>query len=190
MILLNCNRLKRTISILLLAVVLFNVGGYYLFFWGLRTHASMELMRQLDAESYSLNETIELKIPISLPYPLQENGYERINGAFEYKNQQYKLVKQKMEGDTLFVVCIKDHKEEKLQHAMTDYAKVSNDLPSASKEKLNLMSKLLKEYNSQFPVAIINELSGWCVISRNCYHSTKINSVDQPIFSPPPKSFY
>ncbi len=181
--------MKRTVAILLLLVMFFNIGGYYLVFWGLRSHYSIALIKQLDQDQYSLSETIELKIPLSLPYPLQQNGYERINGEFDYKNQQYKLVKQKIESDTLYVVCIKDQKDQKLQHAMNDFTKVSHDLPSSSKQKSALISQLVKEYKTQVPVELIVENGGWCFTSYGFIHVDKLLSSDSPITSPPPKSF-
>ena len=37
-------------------------------------------------------------------------GYERVNGEFEHNGEFFKLVKQKLENDTLNIVCIKDHR--------------------------------------------------------------------------------
>src|SRR5688500_16103834 len=111
-------------------VFLFNVGGYYIVFLGVRHHHRQELNARLDANLYQDEEIVELKIPITLPYPLQQRGFERVKGKFEHQGELYKLVKHKLENDTLHVICIKDHEEKRLEGAATKYANLSNDLPS------------------------------------------------------------
>lgn len=178
--------MKRLVSISLLAVFLFNVGGYYAIFWGLRSNASHDLISQLDAGTYSPDETILIKLPITLPYSLQSNEYERIDGAFEYKDQYYKLVKQKIESDTLYMLCIKDKKEEKLQHVLTDFTKVANDLSGSSRQALTMVGKLIKEYNPQYHISVEQGLSGWCFVTTYKSSHKQLKSLDHSILTPPP----
>lgn len=77
---------------------------------------------------------------------MSNGGFERVNGKFEHQGEFYKLVKQKLHNDTLYVVCIKDFESKSLSKKMTDYIKMSNDLPDAKNKALNLLGKLLKEY--------------------------------------------
>ncbi len=181
--------MKKVISISLLLVLSFNIGGYYLIFWVLQKTASIELIQQLDSNQYLEEETIELKIPLSLPYPLQQNGYERINGEFEYQQQRFKLVKQKLEHDTLFVVCIQDKKSEKLNSQMDSFTKTTQDLPISGKQKSSVISQLLKEYNSNQSIEIKNEVAGWCVVSPSTLFIAYPIFQHKEITSPPPKSF-
>jgi hypothetical protein len=127
-------------------VFLFNVGGYYIVFWGLRAHADQALAKKLDAGLYAEAETVELKIPVTLPYPLQQRGFERVDGKFEYKGEHYKLVKQKHAHDTLYVICIRDSQQKKLVKTMQDYVKMTNDLPSSTDNTLHLFGKFLKDF--------------------------------------------
>ena len=82
-------------------IFLFNVGGYYLVFWGVRTQAKKDLLHRLDADQYSSEDLVVLSIPVNLPYPIQQNGYERVDGEFEYGGEYYNLVKQRLQNDTL-----------------------------------------------------------------------------------------
>jgi len=70
-----------------------------------------------------------------LPYPIQQNGFERVDGEFEYKGEYYNLVKQRLENDTLFMVCIRNHQEKRLISTMTEYANMANDLPVGAKHR-------------------------------------------------------
>jgi hypothetical protein len=180
--------LKRLVSIFLLTLFLFNVGGYYLVFWGLQQKADNVLTARLDANRYSLNETVELKIPITLPYPLQQNDFERVNGTFEHKGEHYKLVKQKLGNDTLYVVCIKDVAAKSLSKKMTDYMKLSNDLPDAKNKALSLFGKLLKEYSLGSAPRMTS--SGSTILSIHHFHpfSEDLISRASGIASPPPRA--
>jgi len=148
---------KRLLSILFLLVFLFNVIGYYGLYWLIREHLRANMQQQLDAGQYTESEAVTLKIPLSLPYPLlNDNQYERINGSFEHQGAFYKLVKQKLVNDTLYVVCIPDHREKMLHTAMTDFIKSINDLPATSKT-LKLLGSFIKDFELHDAVTIPKE---------------------------------
>jgi hypothetical protein len=46
------------------------------------------------------DETILLKIPVAVPYQIDSEGYERVDGEFEHQGEFYRLVKQKYQNDT------------------------------------------------------------------------------------------
>jgi hypothetical protein len=139
-------------------VFLFNVGGYYIVLWGLRFQADQELTLRIDANLYEPEETIELKIPVVLPYPIQSQDFQRVDGRFEHQGQFYKLVKHKLENDTLFVVCIRDAETRKVVNTIRDYVKLTQDppAPSSGKTALNLLSKLVKDFNTNSNINIPN----------------------------------
>jgi hypothetical protein len=140
--------LKRTVSILLLVVFLFNVGGYYLVYLGLHHRSDRLLSKKIEADDYNESETIELKIPVTLPYPIQQNGFERVDGRFEHNGNFYKLIKQKLENDTVYIVCIRDIDSKKLAKTFKDYVAKTNDLPASSKNTLNFFGKFLKDFET------------------------------------------
>jgi hypothetical protein len=179
--------LKRIASILLLILFLFNVGGYYLVFWGLKQHADHVLTARLDADLYSKEEAVELKIPLALPYPIQQQGFERVDGKFEHKGEFYKLVKQRVLNDTLYVICIKDRTEKSLDKTMKDYVKLSNDLPGAANKALNLLGKLIKEYHSGSIIKLSEHTPSLLAVSFADFSTVLITREDK-IASPPPKA--
>ncbi len=179
--------MRRAIAILLLLVFTFNVIGYYGIYWFARDHFRSVMLQKLDADNYSAYESITLKIPVSLPYQLNSasTDFERINGSFQYKGEFYKLVKQKMKADTLYVVCIKDHQEKQLHAAMSDFMKISNDIPSSN-------IKVLGGFGKDFePVALIEIHTVRNSISARIYTSEKYSVLNRSIavLSPPPKFF-
>ena len=176
--------MKRLFSIGFLLIFLFNVGGYYLVFWGLRTQAKKDLLHRLDAERYAEDELIVLSIPLSLPYPIQQNGYVRVDGEFEYQGEYYNLVKQRMQNDTLFMVCIKDYQEKKLVNAMSEYSDLANSLPSSAKHTLDLFGKLFKDYTTT--MLCLTGHAGWSVQIPYGEPDVYLTSQHYPVISPPP----
>ncbi len=179
--------MKKLVSMLLLAMLLFNTGGYYVMFWALRYQADTELQQQLDDNEYPESEAFQIKIPITLPYQMNWNDFERLTGEFEHNGEFYQLIKQKLENDTLKIVCIKNHKEKQLVTSMTDFTKVSNDLP-ANTSSLKVLGNFLKEYSPTGDVKIICG-HGWSSPLLFANPSYSILSFVVPIESPPPQSF-
>lgn len=153
---------------------------------GLRYQAKSEMVTRLDSRNYSTDETITLKIPFSLPYWVDSKNYERVNGEFEYQGDFYKLVEQKLEKDTLYVVCIKDASEKRLFNAMSDYVKLSNDLPSSSQQALKLLGSLMKDFikNVQIEMTLSQGWSQECSFAELFFNPLTLAS---PVFSPPPE---
>ncbi len=171
---------------MLLVLFLFNVGGYYAMFFGFRLQANQEFIEQLNEDTYSSDGSVIIKIHSPLPYQTDWKDYERVNGEFEYNGEFYKLVKQKLERDTLYVVCVKDPKQKQLVDAMADFTKLTNDLPSTSKTT-KLLSSFSKEYKSVSTLQLIEHEQGWCTSTGFFSPSFSLLQQETPVFSPPPQ---
>lgn len=125
---------------------------------------------------------------MSLPYGElhADQSFEKMNGDFEYNGEHYKFIKQKFQRDTLYVVCIKNEAKKKIDSAIENYTNASNDHPSQSKQTLNLLSKLFKDFRPSETLSfkqvdrdeikmISNEVS--CIVLEPCFQ----------ILSPPPE---
>jgi hypothetical protein len=177
---------KRTASILLILLFLFNVGGYYFVLWGLRAHRNIELTQKLDSGNYRDTETVELKVRMQLPYVSPSDDFSRVKGKFEHNGNFYHLVKQKLQGDTLLIICIPDLKEKHLVAAMNDYAALANELPDDSKKAFHFLSKLLKEFRPSASASTIR-VEGWSSEFK-CASITEATLDPQiSVSSPPPK---
>ena len=180
--------LKKALAILMLLVFCFNVGGYYIVFWVLQHQYNIKIASIIDSGSYEEEETIEIKIPISLPYS-SPRDFERISGKLEYNGEFYELIKQKLESDTLYVICLKNHDEKRLVSTMNDYVKLSNDLPGAEQKAYNFLGKLLKEYKTESRTTFV-EASSWRLSSRifTTFYLADFRPFSEDIPSPPPKA--
>jgi hypothetical protein len=176
---------KKVASVLLLALFLFNVGGYYVIFWGLRQHHNYQFNAKLDANQYSSDQTVELKFHLSLPYPSLQYEYERVNGKFEHNGEFYKLVKKQLRNDTLYVVCIRDKHEERIVETMNEVENLASDVPASDKD-ISFLTKLLKDFEA-FEETSLTQTAGWVQPISHSIGEFPIRSADLAKQSPPPK---
>lgn len=180
--------MKRALSILLLLVFLFNVGGYYIVFWGLRFQMDQQLTSRLDANSYDPEATIELKIPLALPYPVQSNGFQRVDGRFERNGEFFRLVKQKLEGDTLYIVCIRDRATRELVNTMTDYIRLTQGVRASDtgQKALTYLGNVIKDLFFQRMITVTCPV-GCDMEVAFVQRRDLFLQVVMPVQAPPPK---
>lgn len=177
--------MKRLLSIFFLLVFLFNVGGYYVVFWGLQYQAELVVQHQLETGTYAASNEVILSIPINLPYPVYEESYSRVHGDFEHDGVQYKLLRQKIVDDKLIIVCVKDEKGTKLDHTLSTVAKAAHS-KKTSQAALSLLTKLINEFQREETVPC-PMTTGW---SRDISHveiNLSFNTTTLPINIPPPR---
>ena len=143
-------------------------------------------MHRLDADAYSSEEVVVLAVPISLPYPVYDAGYERADGEVEHKGEFYRLVKQKVENDTLFMVCIRDQNQKHIARTMNEYTQLANDLPSSAKNTMDLLSKLFKDFTA---TSFVAPALGLTLAYDIAFSAEDVTILQRglPVDSPPPE---
>ncbi len=66
--------------------------------------------------------------------------------SLNIKGEFYRLVKQKYQNDTLFMVCIKDHASKRIEQAVTDYVKTFTDKPIDTKHSGKVNTNFIKDF--------------------------------------------
>lgn len=180
------NPLKTTISIFLVVLILFNIIGFYGFLVGVSFKAEQDISRRLEADQYEREETITLKVPIAIPYYSGNDEYERVQGEIEHEGEFYRLVKQRIVRDTLFIVCIRDQRSKHLRQALADYVKTFTDKPIQKSSKNKSQVNFVKDY---LPVvfAMSDGTDGWKRSLTSCLAEIFYQNRSIPIFSPPPE---
>jgi hypothetical protein len=176
---------KKIVSILLIFLLLFNALGFFGLFIGLRYKSKLDLVQRLDKQQYSDDETITLKIPISIPYQMGTE-YERIDGEVQHHGEYYRLIKQKFESDTLYLVCIKDQTSSRMEQALTDYVKTFTDQPVDGKHSGKTQNNFIKDFlPSKITISTFTE--GWNYSIDFTSKKYDLIKFDHSISSPPPK---
>lgn len=180
--------MKKVIAITLVVLILFNTMGFYGIFVGLRYKAKRDIVQRLDLDQYRHDETITFKVPLSIPYISDDEGFERVNGEIEHKGEFYRLVKQKLVQDTLYIVCIKDHQSKNIKKALADYVKTFTDKPANNKSHHKAQITFIKDFlPSRFSISHGTE--GWNR-SIHCGFAPQATHDDRNIsfVGPPPKA--
>jgi hypothetical protein len=162
--------------------------GFYGLFVGLRFKTASDLVKRVDNQRYNEAETITVKVPITVPYTLfASKEYERVDGEVEHQGEFYRLIKQKFENDTLYIVCIKDYESKRIHNALADYVKTFTDKPADAKQSGKIAVNFIKDFLPS-KVVITSITSGW---DHTIHFSEGTQSVldgSKSIGSPPPKS--
>ena len=127
--------MKKSASIFLLLIFLFNTIGYKVFFFYLERQADARIEARIRTIDELDKRLITVKLPINLPYQTDWREFESVDGEMNYHGETYKYVKRKVMRDTIILLCI-DHKEKtQLEKRSADYFKKVNDLASESHKK-------------------------------------------------------
>jgi hypothetical protein len=178
---------KKPLTLILLVLFLLNVLGYYGVFVGLQVKSGQTMRDRFDAENYSAEQEVTIKVPITIPYASDSRGYERVDGEFEHKGHVYRLVKQKLQSDTLFIVCIKDNQAAKINQALADYVKTFTDKPVNSKRGSTFSFQFSKDFLSNI-IEIKSSASGWNALFSFVRVTDTYLFISQDCTSPPPRS--
>lgn len=177
--------MKKGLAIVLLFVFLFNVGGHYLVFWGLRFQ-TQQTTDWIEEGRYAQDEVAEIRIPISLPYPVHEGSYERLNGSFEHAGEFFRLIKHKFESDTAYILYVRDIRTEQLVDVMNDYLDQSQSAPTspANNGGLTFLGKLFTDFYWDTPT-IVSQVGYSLLILFDGRHEL-FNPPTLSLIAPPP----
>jgi hypothetical protein len=162
------------------------VLGYYGLFLGLQYSSSYNLTQRLDSHQYNDTETFTLKVPMAVPYQA-DTEYERVDGEIEHNGEFYRLVKQKLSQDTLYIVCLKDNASKNIKRALGDYVKTFTDKPVDTKHNAKTFLTLIKDYLPT-SIGVISLTEGWS--NTLPFYRTKDRTHDLYLSkpTPPPKA--
>ena len=101
----------------------------------MQREANDRLEVRLDNDDYDEANLVELKVPVNLPYQANWKSYQRYDGEIEINGIHYKYVKRKLANDTLYLKCIANKNEMRLQSARDEFFKITNDLEQTGHSK-------------------------------------------------------
>ncbi len=125
--------MRKSVSILLLLVFLFNIIGYRALFYYAEKRADASMEARLDNDQYDETELVTIKIPLHNPYQIEQKSFERVNGEINVNGKIFKYVKRKVSDGNLILLCIADNHKNVLKKAKSEYENATNDLTPNSK---------------------------------------------------------
>jgi len=170
--------LKKTISILLLLLFLYNVAGYYFVFKILQMDIRSDAKEQIEK---SLKKDQLEEIVIFPGKTDKEIKWIRDGKEFSYKNKMYDIVKTEKKQDKIIFYCLNDEKEEML------FANLDNYVKRKRSEKRNINNVISKNITNYFFESLEKlNTSSKSEIIRLVFNITP-NSLQKEVLSPPPK---
>lgn len=178
--------MKKLTAILLLAIYLFNIGGYALVFGYFIHQSEQQFAQQIDSHQYNDQELVQLSVAIHMPYIPSNSGFEPVEGSIEIKGVHYDYVKRKVTEDTLYIMCLPNHQKTQLEKNKSAYSSEVNDFATNKKQKERGSFKnnsnteynnIIPQYSFAAPVAIIFT-SGNGIVYR--LHNTSIDAPENP----------
>lgn len=178
--------MKRGFTIFLLALFLLNVLGYYGIFLGLEFRNKKEMKALFDDEDSVIQQEITVKVPITVPYASDSREFTRVDGEFEYVGETYRLVKQRVISDTLYIVCVKDDQSKSIKQALADYVKTFTDKPVNEKSNSNTVPNFIKDFIS-CSTSIQSNAHGWNNSIAFNEYLEQVESISIQLNAPPPR---
>ena len=129
----------------MLFVILFNLGGYSLFFQYMINRSDNKIIDRINHNHYHNSDLVEVKIPVDLPTLQDWTEFEAVSGQVQFKNNKYNYAEIKMTRDTLYLLVIPNRDRTKLVNANIIYAKQVNDIPLSKKSHSSLVKKSISE---------------------------------------------
>lgn len=178
--------MRKLLSYVFIFLMFLNIMGYYWILAGMHYNSTQSLERKLSSDNYEETETVEIKIPISLPYVADNADFERTEGQFEYNGEYYHLVKQQYSNDTLRMICVKNHDSKQISQALRDYVQTFADQPGDAGKTLKEFSNFLKDYLIK-DFSIEHIASGWSIPIQQFSFDQGIPASFQTEISQPPE---
>ncbi len=160
--------------------------GYYGVFVGWQVKTSHQMRQTFDDGDYE-NQEITFKIRLTVPYLTDSKEYSRVDGEFEHKGEVYRLVKQRLQSDTLYIVCVKDNASKQINQALEDYVKTFSDNPGNAKGSSKNIQNLIKDFICQ-SISIEKQTSGWQETLLFSSNDDRYEIVSSSLTGPPPRA--
>ena len=165
---------KKYTSMLLLSVLFFGSGGYYLYFrclqYEIQTKLRYEIRKGIDENRITL-----IVVPFN---KTNEIVWIKKNKEFKYHGSLYDIVKTKTENGKIYFYCINDRKESKL---IARFLRTDKQRKKVLRQLLKILSnKYLISENSIGTTGNVSD-----IIYSGYLKTYYVRAVDVPV--PPPK---
>jgi hypothetical protein len=180
--------LKKTITIFLLSLMLFNMVGYRFVFAVLDNMATQKLDARLDAGDYAEENLVEIKVPLNMPYQNRVTEFERHYGEIIIEGKAYTYVKMRIDKDMLVLKCIANSGKEQLKNTSDNLAKANSgqDMENNGKKHNTSFSKnITSDYDNCNQFYDVSQNIMPVKIKHTGFTTPVLNACIPPLYQPP-----
>ncbi|MBS1500933.1 MAG: hypothetical protein JST32_02640 [Bacteroidetes bacterium] len=163
--------MKKLFAVLMVSAILFNSGGYDLFFQYLMYRSNSNIFDKINHNRYRASDVVEIKVPVDFPAqaPQEYTGeYIPIGGQIQIKNNKYDYAEIKITRDTVYLRVLPNPELTRLVKANLLYGKVVNDLPTSNNKHSN--NSVIKKSLSESIMFTFNRSDSWGIKVRKPSH--------------------
>jgi len=175
--------MKRLFCYFLLFLVLLNAVGYYGLLLMAQEHWGQTTTSRIEQNDGELTGQIIFRIPLSIPYATN-TAYTQTSGRIMYEGKVYRLVKQKLYNDTLYLVCILDDKGTILEGMLSECTRSFSNESKGHPTESNVILPVSKYY--LLTTCLLPDQANHQRQSHNCfelpvaYNYTCVGNIFQP----------
>jgi len=146
-----------------LILMVLNTIGYYTFLVAVKDRLSQRTRARLENGMHDIGGNLIVKLPATLPHGVETSGsYESARGEIVYEGSIYQRIKQRLYGDTLYVMCIRDQDATAVKHQIDRYSRTfaSDSEQQDSPLGVRIISSCAKYYFSE-AFTLVAQHEGW-----------------------------
>lgn|GEM_PF-6123400 len=129
--------MKKGFTYLFLLVFIWSQFGFLINrFNQMRLDRIME--SKIESHDYKDEYLLELKIPLHLPYYLDQPDYKSSKGEINYQGHIYNYVKSRVKSDTLYILCLRNDIKTEWVHLSSSILKINH--PASIKNNTHFSS--------------------------------------------------
>lgn len=165
----------------MVAAILFNSGGYDLFFQYLIYRSDNKVLDKINHSNYRTSDLVELKLPVDFPAQAPQEystEYQTVSGQIQVKNEKYDYAEIKITKDTIYLHVIPNTERNVLAKVNTQYGKQANDIPASNSKRTN--NTLTKKSMSESEYLIFNYNYSPVVEIKKVSHNFTFSRINNP----------
>jgi len=127
-----------------------NLLGYRMWYYFELKSSAQKMESKLDKKEYQDSDLVTIRIPLTLPYQTDTDGFERISGEVSFEGKIYTYVQRKMENGYFVLMCLPDHGKMQLEREKNDLVKSNLDQSKNNSNKPGSGNTILKYVSSEY----------------------------------------
>lgn len=138
--------MKKAAAIGIIAILLFNLGGYRILADFLQTKAELRLEARIDEGNYDNQQVIELSVVTNLPYTNDWKEWERCSGTIEVNGLHYQYIERKLEKGSMHYRCLPNAEKINVVTARDEFFQLVNSFNQQSEGKKSSPSIVINNF--------------------------------------------
>jgi hypothetical protein len=151
--------MRRIVAIVMLSVLMFNMGGYFILYSLLDKQAESLMNGRIMDGGISNDERVEFKVAFEMPYPVYDQRRElELPARLKSSSETYSFTSHEYTGGTLTLVGVRDQWAIHVDAVMSAYNKAANG-DSSDSSLLHGLTSLFQFFIADDVISLVSKNS-------------------------------